>query len=100
MRGKLMDFEINTLFLQTENLLYINYMASILKIIFRLVKIVAIVVVVFLLLIFGGVWLLNSSSFQDKFLSYATETLQEKLKTKVEIDSIRIELKICSIVPC
>ena len=90
MRGKLMDFEINTLFLQTENLLYINYMASILKIIFRLVKIVAIVVVVFLLLIFGGVWLLNSSSFQDKFLSYATETLQEKLKTKVEIDSIRI----------
>lgn len=72
----------------TENLYYI-YM-NLLKQILRPLKIVAIIVVVFVVLVFGAVGLLNTSSVQDKFLRYATDMLQEKLQTKVSIDSIRI----------
>ena len=51
---------------------------------------IAITVVVFVFLVVAGVGLLNMPSVQNKFLTYATEMLQEKLQTKVEIDSIRI----------
>ncbi len=63
---------------------------NLLKLILRPLKIVAIIVVVFVILVVGAVGLLNTSSVQDKFLSYATDMLQEKLQTKVSIDSIRI----------
>ena len=63
---------------------------NLLKLILRPLKIVAIIVVVFVVLVFGAVGLLNTSSVQDKFLRYATGMLQEKLQTKVSIDSIRI----------
>ena len=63
---------------------------NLLKQILRPLKIVAIIVVVFVVLVFGAVGLLNTSSVQDKFLRYATDMLQEKLQTKVSIDSIRI----------
>lgn len=63
---------------------------NLLKLILRPLKIVAIIVVVFVALVVGAVGLLNTSSVQDKFLSYATDMLQEKLQTKVSIDSIRI----------
>lgn len=62
---------------------------NLLKLILRPLKIVAIIVVVFVALVVGAVGLLNTSSVQDKFLSYATDMLQEK-QTKVSIDSIRI----------
>ena len=60
------------------------------KIILRIVKVVGVVALIFVFLVVGAVSLLNTSSVQDRLLSYATEMLQEKLQTKVEIDSIRI----------
>lgn len=65
-------------------------MNAFLKIFSRLLKIALGVAVVFVLLVVGAVSLLNTSSLQNKFLTYATEMLEEKLQTKVEIDSIRI----------
>ncbi len=60
------------------------------KIILRIVKVVVGVVLIFVLLVVGAVGLLNTASVQARALSYATQMLQEKLQTKVEIDSIRI----------
>lgn len=65
-------------------------MNPILKFILRTVKVIAIIAVIFVVLIVSAVSLINSSSIQDRLLAYATEMLQEKLQTKVEIDSIRI----------
>lgn len=55
---------------------------NLLKLILRPLKIVAIIVVVFVVLVVGAVGLLNTSSVQDKFLSYATDMLQEELQTE------------------
>lgn len=65
-------------------------MKPILKLILRLVKIAAIIVVGFVVLVIAGVWLINMPSVQNKILAHATQLLQEKLETKVEIDSIHI----------
>ena len=65
-------------------------MKPILKLFLRLLKIAVIIVVAFVVLVITAVWLVNKPSVQNKFLSYATEILQDKLQTKVEIDSIRI----------
>jgi len=60
------------------------------KFILRIIKVVVIAAVSFMALVVGAVGLLNTSSVQDRVLSYATEMLQEELQTKVEIDSVRI----------
>ncbi len=60
------------------------------KIILRIVKVVVGVALIFVLLVVGAVGLLNTAFVQDRALSYATQMLQEKLQTKVEIDSLRI----------
>lgn len=58
----------------------------------KLLKIIGGIVVVLLLLLVGGTFVLNSSSFQNKMLKMSTEMLAEKLQTKVEIDSVNINL--------
>ena len=58
--------------------------------ILRTAKIMTIIIVAFVVLVVATVGALNTSSVQNKLLAYATEMLQEKLQTKVEIDSIRI----------
>ncbi len=68
----------------------IETMKPVLKFILRAVKVIAIIAVIFVVLIVSAVGLINNSSIQDRILAYATEMLQEKLQTKVEIDSIRI----------
>lgn len=74
--------------MQTEHNLYLYMLIK--KIIVRILKIVTALVVTFVLLVLAAVWAINTSSVQDRLLSYAVEALQEKLDTKVEIDSIRI----------
>ena len=44
----------------------------------------------FLVAVLVIVWLLNTSSVQNKLLKHATQLLTEKLETKVQIDSIHI----------
>ncbi len=56
----------------------------------RILKIVFGIALFFVLLVVLSVWLINMSSVQNKFLHYATDILQEKLQTKVEIDSIHV----------
>ena len=58
--------------------------------ILRTAKIMTIIIFAFVVLVVATVGALNTSSVQNKLLAYATEMLQEKLQTKVEIDSIRI----------
>ena len=58
--------------------------------ILRTAKLMTIIIVAFVVLVVATVGALNTSSVQNKLLAYATEMLQEKLQTKVEIDSIRI----------
>lgn len=65
-------------------------MNSLLKIVLRIAKLVAILAVVFVVLVVAAIGVLNTSSVQNRLLAYATEMLQEELQTKVEIDSIRI----------
>ena len=55
----------------------------------RALKIVAVAAVAFVVLVGVAVVLLNRPSVQDRCLAYATQMLQEKLQTKVEIDSVR-----------
>ena len=60
------------------------------KLVVKLFKILGgIVVSIILLLIVAG-FLLNTPSVQQKILAYATNMLQEKLQTRVEIDSISV----------
>ena len=60
------------------------------KLVVRIIKILGgIVASLFVLIIAAGL-LLNTQSIQQKMLAYATNTLQEKLQTRVEIDSISI----------
>lgn len=65
-------------------------MTPIKSIITRILKIVVGLAIVFVLLAIASVWLINMPSVQNKFLHYATDMLQEKLQTKVEIDSIHV----------
>jgi hypothetical protein len=44
------------------------------------------------LLVTGTVFILNTDSFQNKLLKYATKMLSEKFQTRVEIDSVSIGL--------
>lgn len=60
------------------------------KLVVKLFKILGgIIVSIILLLIVAG-FLLNTPSVQQKILAYATNMLQEKLQTRVEIDSISV----------
>ena len=65
-------------------------MTPVLKHLLRAAKTLAIAVAAFVFLVVAVVGLLNMPSVQDRFLAYATKLLQEKLQTKVEIDSVRI----------
>ena len=65
-------------------------MKPVVSIILRIFKIAAIVAAAFVFMVVAVVGLLNVPSIQNKFLTRATEMLEEKLQTKVEIDSIRI----------
>ena len=62
------------------------------KILIRIGKIIGILVGVILVLGIAAFFTLNSSSFQSKMLSKATDMLQEKLGTKVQIDRIYFDL--------
>ena len=53
-------------------------------------KILAGLLVTVIILLLAATLVLNSSSFQQKMLSHATELLEEKLQTKVSIDSINV----------
>ena len=53
-------------------------------------KIVGGLVAAMVVILVAAAFLLNSSSVQNKALTYATEQLRTKLQTKVEIDSIHI----------
>ena len=55
-------------------------------------KIIAIIVGVIILLGVVAFFTLNSSSFQAKMLGKATDMLQEKLETKVQIDRIYFDI--------
>ena len=55
-------------------------------------KIIAIIVGVIVLLGVVAFFALNSSSFQAKMLGKATDMLQEKLETKVQIDRIYFDI--------
>lgn len=55
-------------------------------------KIIAIIVGVFVLLGVVAFFTLNSSSFQAKMLGKATDMLQEKLETKVQIERIYFDI--------
>jgi len=48
------------------------------------------IVIFLLILLVGAAVALNNSTVQNKMLDYATEMLQEKLNTKVSIDSINV----------
>lgn len=65
-------------------------MKPVVSVILRIFKIAAIVVAVFVFMVVAVVGLLNVPSIQNKFLTRAKEMLEEKLQTKVEIDSIRV----------
>ena len=58
----------------------------------RILKTVAGLIVGIVVLLGGGTLLLNTESVQHKLLKRATEMLAEKLETKVEIDSIALNL--------
>lgn len=53
-------------------------------------KILAGLLVTVIILLLAATLVLNSSSFQQKMLAHATELLEEKLQTKVSIDSINV----------
>ena len=53
-------------------------------------KILGGLLAVVIVLLLAATLVLNSRSFQQKMLSHATELLEEKLQTKVSIDSINI----------
>ena len=53
-------------------------------------KIVGGLVAAIVVILVAAAFMLNSSSIQNKALTYATEQLRTKLQTKVEIDSIHI----------
>lgn len=55
-----------------------------------ILKTVAGIVVLAIVLVIGGVVLVNSKAFQQRVLRQATEMLSEKLQTTVKIDSIDI----------
>lgn len=65
-------------------------MKPVVSIILSIFKVATIVVAAFVFIVVAVVGLLNVPSIQNKFLIRATEMLEEKLQTKVEIDSIRI----------
>lgn len=61
------------------------------KFVVRIFRILGgIVVSIFALLIAAGV-LLNTQSIQQKLLAYATNMLQEKIQTRVKIDSVSVD---------
>ncbi len=62
------------------------------KILIRLLKILGGFLIFVLLLLLGVGFLVNSSSMQNKLLSYSTELLAEKLDTKVHIDSVSVNV--------
>jgi hypothetical protein len=62
------------------------------KVLKWIVRIVLGLVVVVILLLAGGFVLINTPSFQNKLLKRATTMLADKLQTKVEIDSVSINL--------
>lgn len=62
------------------------------KIIKRILKIVAGVCLTVVVLVTGTVFVLNTATFQNKLMKYATEMLSDKLQTKVSIDSVSIGL--------
>ena len=53
-------------------------------------KILGGLLAVVIVLLLAATLVLNSHSFQQKMLAHATELLEEKLQTKVSIDSINI----------
>lgn len=54
-------------------------------------KILGGLLVTLIVLLLSATLILNSRSFQQKMLAHATELLEEKLQTKVSIDSIHID---------
>ena len=61
------------------------------------VKILGGLLAVVIVLLLAATLVLNSRSFQQKMLSHATELLEEKLQTKVYIDSININFLKCNV---
>lgn len=55
-------------------------------------KVLGGLVALFVTLVVGTVFLLNTDAFQNRLLKYATTMLSEKLQTRVEIDSVSIGL--------
>ena len=60
------------------------------RILLLTLKIFGGIVIFLLVLLIGGAVALNNSSVQNKMVDYATEMLQEKLNTKVSIDSVSV----------
>jgi len=54
-------------------------------------KILGGLLVTLIVLLVSATLILNSRSFQQKMLAHATELLEEKLQTKVSIDSIHVD---------
>ena len=54
-------------------------------------KILGGLLVTLIVLLVSATLILNSRSFQQKMLTHATELLEEKLQTKVSIDSIHVD---------
>ena len=44
------------------------------------------------LLLAGGLFVINTEAFQNKMLGKAVEMLEEKLQTRVDIDSVSVDL--------
>ena len=60
------------------------------RFVIRGLKILGGLLVAVIVLLLAATLVFNSSSFQKKMLGHATELLEEKLQTKVSIDSINI----------
>ena len=53
-------------------------------------KIIGGVVAAIVVILLGAALIFNTSSFQNKIMSYSTELLAERLETKVNVDSVSI----------
>lgn len=62
------------------------------RIVVWIVKVAAVVSVIFLMLVVAVFFLVQTDSVQQRLLNHATDLLSEELQTKVEIDRISVSL--------
>ena len=58
----------------------------------RLLKIIFIIILVLVVLMVAATFTLNSSYVQNRLMKYAVSALSEKLQTKVDIDSVSVDV--------